>query len=132
MNSDSTVRVNLSPFPVDALARFRNILSQREAMLLESCRGLSHVALRKAGDAAGDVIDDGADLAAETCEQALSLSCLGRAQEELQEIALALGRMDRRCYGLCEGCGRPIPSERLEAVPTADRCIPCKVKAEED
>src|SRR5687768_11995015 len=27
---------------------------------------------------------------------------------------------------LCDSCGRPIPSERLEAIPTATRCAGCQ------
>lgn len=30
----------------------------------------------------------------------------------------------------CAGCGRPIPPERLEAVPAATRCVPCQQRAE--
>jgi hypothetical protein len=30
----------------------------------------------------------------------------------------------------CVGCGRPIPPERLEAVPDATRCVPCQQRAE--
>ena len=28
-------------------------------------------------------------------------------------------------YGVCAGCGKPIPVERLEVRPFADRCVAC-------
>lgn len=31
---------------------------------------------------------------------------------------------------LCVGCGRPIPAERLEAIPEATRCVPCQQRTE--
>ncbi|NYF98333.1 TraR/DksA family transcriptional regulator [Janibacter cremeus] len=47
----------------------------------------------------------------------------GRAH--LEEIDAALERLDRGDYGTCEQCGRPIGPGRLEARPTARRCIDC-------
>lgn len=123
-------RRNCSPFPPEELAKFRALLIQQQANVLRSCQDLSHVALRKAGDASGDVSDDSADLAAETCEQDLSLHFLGRAQLELREITQSLERIDQRSYGLCDDCGQAIPAARLEALPTACYCIPCKAKSE--
>ena len=46
-----------------------------------------------------------------------------QAQEHLDEIDAALARVDAGTYGRCEVCGSPIPTERLEARPTARTCI---------
>ena len=43
----------------------------------------------------------------------------------LLEAREALRRLDDGTYGICEGCGSPIPFERLEAVPHARRCVTC-------
>lgn len=43
----------------------------------------------------------------------------------LAEIASAIDRIDRGCYGVCTDCGRPIPPPRLEAVPWVSRCGAC-------
>ena len=48
-----------------------------------------------------------------------------QGREHLEEIDAALGRLDRGTYGACEQCGRPITPGRLEARPTARRCIDC-------
>ena len=37
----------------------------------------------------------------------------------------ALRRLDDGTYGICEACAKPIPVERLEAIPHARRCVSC-------
>ena len=34
-------------------------------------------------------------------------------------------------YGLCENCGRPIGDERLNALPSATRCVRCQAEWEQ-
>ncbi len=46
-----------------------------------------------------------------------------RESTELRRIQAALERIDDGSYGLCQICGRPIPRDRLEELPTAFRCI---------
>ena len=48
-----------------------------------------------------------------------------QAQERLAEVEAAFGRVDAATYGVCERCGRQIPDARLEARPTATRCVSC-------
>ncbi|WP_188456104.1 TraR/DksA C4-type zinc finger protein [Virgibacillus oceani] len=45
------------------------------------------------------------------------------AEEELEEINEALHAIEDGTYGICTKCGRDIPYERLEAIPTTDVCI---------
>ena len=44
---------------------------------------------------------------------------------ESQQVRLALTRIDNGTYGTCANCGDAIPLARLEAQPTATRCIKC-------
>ena len=46
-------------------------------------------------------------------------------RQEIQQIRLALLRIDNGTYGTCAICGDPISKERLEARPIATRCIKC-------
>jgi DnaK suppressor protein len=48
----------------------------------------------------------------------------------LMEIDEALRRIERKSYGLCETCGKPIPKARLDLVPYARYDIKC-LKARE-
>ena len=49
---------------------------------------------------------------------------------QLAQVDAALERLDDGTYGICTGCGRPISSERLEAVPWAATCVTSRVTAE--
>lgn len=44
---------------------------------------------------------------------------------EAAEVRAALGRIASGTYGTCANCGTVIPRARLEAQPTATRCIAC-------
>lgn len=50
---------------------------------------------------------------------------LGDARAELGQVDEALARVADGTYGVCAGCGRPIPDARLEVRPFAERCVPC-------
>ena len=45
--------------------------------------------------------------------------------EAIAEVDRALEKLDAGTYGACDDCGRPIGSERLEAVPWAGLCVTC-------
>jgi len=135
MNAESSVRArrSCSPYPPAELERFKALLLERQTELVRSCQGLSQVALKQSGGRGTDdsqVTDDTADLAAEILEQDVSLNMLGRVQAEIEEISLALERIEERSYGVCDQCASPIPVARLEAIPTADTCIDCKSASE--
>ena len=59
---------------------------------------------------------------AEHADQAASAAHSDAAAQEARD---ALGRLDEGTYGICEQCARPIPYERLEAVPHARNCVRC-------
>lgn len=39
-------------------------------------------------------------------------------------------RLQAGSYGICQGCGEPIPERRLRAVPYAAFCLPCQERRE--
>lgn len=43
----------------------------------------------------------------------------------LRNVKLALTRLDTGNFGICLGCGKAIPLNRLRVLPYADRCISC-------
>jgi DnaK suppressor protein len=55
-------------------------------------------------------------------------------REQLYSRAARLERACRKLvagnYGTCEGCGREIPTRRLEALPDALYCAPCQTERE--
>lgn len=58
-------------------------------------------------------------------ERAHVASLLVQAKERLADLDVALERVERGGYGRCEGCGEPIPEERLEVRPAATTCVRC-------
>jgi DnaK suppressor protein len=54
---------------------------------------------------------------------------IDRVLDRLREIDAALGRLDQGTYGVCQGCGRQIPAERLTARPFTTTCIACASRA---
>jgi RNA polymerase-binding protein DksA len=71
-----------------------------------------------------------ADSDAETLETDIAM---GQNQHELlQQIEDALERMAEGTYGTCEECGEAIPKARLEAIPYATYCLPCRQAIEDD
>lgn len=75
-----------------------------------------------------------APLSADFEEQAGDLESLdslegieAAALKEITAIDRALGRIAKGTYGVCIDCGQPISQKRLDAVPTALRCVSCKV-----
>jgi RNA polymerase-binding transcription factor DksA len=46
-------------------------------------------------------------------------------RERIAEVDAALARIDAGTYGTCTRCHRPVPAERLQALPTASTCVAC-------
>lgn len=70
------------------------------------------------------------DWAVADLETALDVAEVSRDAGELREVEGALSRMQAGTYGECEECGQPIPFGRLQASPSAPRCIACQEKLE--
>lgn len=57
--------------------------------------------------------------------QAMAQAQAARRQGRRQKILAALARLAEGEYGYCLTCGDALPVERLEADPTAPRCMSC-------
>ncbi len=64
-----------------------------------------------------------ADTATETYDRELDEGLEEDAREQLRQVESALARIESGDYGTCEVCGKEIPVERLEAMPSATLCI---------
>ena len=73
-----------------------------------------------------------ADMGTETFEREKDLSILEQVEAELSDVEHALRRLDDGTYGTCEVCGKVIPDERLEAIPTARLCLEHQAEAERE
>lgn len=71
-----------------------------------------------------------ADVGTDNMEREKAFFFATREGKFLNHIEEALQRVESGDYGNCSDCENPIPQERLVAVPTATRCVPCKGKAD--
>lgn len=69
---------------------------------------------------------DPVDRAAQEDSFSLELRTRDRERKLIKKIEQALDFIESGDYGFCEDCGAEIGIRRLEARPTADKCIDCK------
>src|SRR5919206_1065924 len=70
------------------------------------------------------------DVATETFDRELDEGLEEGALRRLEQIGVALARIEDGSYGTCAACGNPIREERLRAVPWATLCIDDQRKQE--
>ncbi|MCE5259650.1 MAG: TraR/DksA C4-type zinc finger protein [Chloroflexi bacterium] len=75
--------------------------------------------------------DDSVDVAADIYERGKTLSLIQSLEDKLHNIEHAIAVASKGTYGICENCGSPIPSERLEIVPETTLCVNCANKLEQ-
>lgn len=114
MNAE-TPNSRRSPLSPEQLA------DQRRALLQERRRivALYDSDLQLGSELRDEASNDFTDQAAVETARTLALTFSEAERERLREIEQALERMDNGTYGLSEVSGKPIPLERLRAVPWA-------------
>ncbi len=73
-----------------------------------------------------------ADAGSDAYDRDFALNLLSQEQDALYEIQEALKRIETGTYGICEMSGKPIPHERLEALPFARYTVECQTQFERD
>lgn len=61
-------------------------------------------------------------------DRAVSEASLNAARHKLSRLETAFGKVDQPDFGICLGCGQPIPPGRILLMPEATRCVPCSEK----
>jgi DnaK suppressor protein len=110
--------------PDARLQRLRQILDREQNHAYERIRELRNEQQQDAAPSPGDGLDDTSSLA----EIETHAGLIEREEDRLKAIEDALSRLERNRYGLCEGCGNEIPTERLQAMPFAAYCVQCQRK----
>ena len=110
------------------LKKFKRILLDHRRKLTGTLATMQTEALRPGNGGANG--DDVADFSSEQAEQELTLGLIASEQEEVFAIDAALERIEEKAYGKCCDCDVIIPKPRLEAVPTALRCVECQARGE--
>ena len=117
------------------LDSYRELLVSLRSRLNGDVTHLADEALRSTGGEASGSLSNAplhmADLGTDNFEQEFTLSLLQNQEQALEEIGLALERIDKGTYGQCEECGGPIPKARLQAVPYTRHCVACARKLQQ-
>jgi RNA polymerase-binding protein DksA len=77
-----------------------------------------------------DQAQDVGDRSIRETEETLALALAGQGEQIAGEVVDALERIEAGTFGLCEECGRAIPTQRLNAVPYARYCMECASEME--
>ncbi|RUM67864.1 MAG: RNA polymerase-binding protein DksA [Sulfurovum sp.] len=77
-------------------------------------------------------LKDEGDHAAMSLETAVDNAILGQQSKELAEIELALDKIEKNLYGICEMCEEEINIERLKVKNFARFCITCREVVEKE
>ena len=99
-------------------ARARELLAAERARIEQALARHGH---EDNGEPADD--QDPANLASELYEDELDEGLADELRRELAAVERAEARLVEGTYGLSIESGKPIPDERLEAVPTAERTV---------
>ncbi len=106
---------------------FKELLLEKRREILRNVTEFEDEALKKSRlDATGDLSSmpiHMADLGTDNYEQEFALGLMDSERKLLREIDNALGRLEKKTYGICEGTGKPISKARLEAQPWARYCV---------
>lgn len=110
----------------DQLLRLAERMRDRKALLMAEIRGaLSQTARSQYVDLLG-VGGDAADESVASLLRDITESEVVRDVGEVRDIVAAEQRLAAGRFGTCIACESPIDAKRLEAYPTAKRCLSCQ------
>ncbi len=114
----------------DQIAHFAQRIAARKSLLLDEIReGLARSGNEHVADLLGGTGDSG-DAAAASLLRDINESEIVRDVGEVRDIAAAEQRLASGRFGICIDCDEPIRFKRLDAYPTAKRCLACQERRE--
>jgi DnaK suppressor protein len=112
-----------------AFSKFEALLLERRRILQKDVESLDEERTSGADGVSGVPLHL-ADMGTDSSEHDVNFTCAESANTEIRQIDEALARIQDGSYGKCEYCDKMIPEGRLEAIPYARLCIPCKTEEE--
>jgi DnaK suppressor protein len=112
------------------IQQLRQKLLDRQRVLIAEVREKREQAAAEGNEDAIGAVGDAGDESVLRVATDLDLQEAGRDVQELNDIDAALRRMEEGSYGICDECGQEIGYPRLNAQPTALRCIADQEKYE--
>jgi RNA polymerase-binding protein DksA len=112
---------------------FRTRLEEERKRVLDAIDNIHHENPRAMVDETqdpGSVDNHPGDIATVTFDREMASTLEEHSTHVLAEIDGALARIEDGTFGTCLRCGKPIGTERLEALPWATLCIDDKRREE--
>src|SRR5262245_44507655 len=102
--------------------------AEREELLVQ----IADLEKRAAGEDAGERVYDDIHGEPETAtyERERVLSLLDNSRDLVEQVDVALEKINDGTYGICASCGKAIEAARVKALPHATLCISCKRREE--
>jgi DnaK suppressor protein len=100
------------------LKKFHQDLLRRQNLILEA---LKHRTSKEDLDSEGDEIDVVQGKVLSDILETLSF----RDKQNLTKIDIALHKISKGEFGICENCDELIPEKRLLAIPESPKCVGC-------
>ena len=125
----TTTTTTLQAFGPEFLATKSLALSARREAYVADLERLSAAAQALVdGRGAAEMADEDGFGEVDTLnlEREQLLVVAGEVRTRIDQIDLALARIDAGSYGICDDCRNPIAEARLDAMPEAIRCVGCK------
>ncbi len=111
------------------LQTWRQKLLDESERIRAELENLKEITASTTRDSTGDLSSYAshmADMGTDTMEREKAFLFASQKRKRLEELAGALERLDAGSFGVCEVCGAAIPVRRLERMPGATTCVPCK------
>ena len=93
---------------------YRSELERQRRFRLDQLTDLAYDAMDTSDESLGEV----------------TATLLTAARAALADVDAALFRLAIGRFGVCQRCGRAIPADRLQAIPTASLCLRCQLSKE--
>lgn len=113
----------MEPLTKKDIDHFAKVLAERKQRLGGEIR---RVLARTEKERYADILaggDDAGDTSVADLLSDVAFAEVARDAAEVRDINAAQARIAAGTYGICIDCGRPIGKKRLEAYPSAKRCI---------
>jgi len=110
------------------LKKIEKILTTEREKISKDLQYESNQIAKTQTDSSGDLSDYSyhmGDQGTETERREVTSHMLSAQREALFEIDLALRKITKGTYGICERCGKPIQKKRLKFLPQARLCVKC-------
>lgn len=115
------------------VSQLRQRLEAERARLQDEKNKVGSRANRRNGEewsAESQYDDHIAELGTDAFDRERDLASMDSVESVLEEVEIALRKIEEGTYGVCDACGQPISAARLEALPYASFCLDCENQAE--